>query len=165
MVVERREALRRVYLRLGLGEIAATLVFFFVALLMVNPLLQAGSDRIALWCALIPLLTILLQAGIYWLLARRWVGIGPMPRTSATVYRAFRALDPALLAAGLLGTLVFFPQDVTVSLLVIAVWGFGVIEYINYFALRLSYPIGHWMSRVRKCRTPQLVKDLNAARS
>lgn len=146
------------YLNLGLGELFAATVFAY----LVASGLVPGTDHRALWCALAPLLAILVQAGIYWLAARRWVGLAPMPRALATTYRALRIFDPVLLAAGLIGVVVLFPGG-GASLLAVLVWMFGVIEYLNYFVVRLSYPIHRWASTVTQWRTPQLVQDLNSA--
>lgn len=149
---------RRQYLKLGLGELFAATVFAYLAASGLVP----GTDHRALWCALTPLLAILVQAGIYWLAARRWVGLAPMPRGAAIPFRAVRILDPVLLAAGLAGLIVLFPGG-GAGVLASAVWLFGVIEYLNYFVVRLSYPIGRWASTVTQWRTPQLVKDLRAS--
>ena len=84
----RRVVRRRKYLSLGVGELAAAVVFAVVL-----PRLVGEDDRRALWCALIPLLVVLVQAGSYWLLARGWVARRAMPAPLATVYRGFRWAD------------------------------------------------------------------------
>ncbi len=43
----------------------------------------------------------------------------------------------------------------------VAVWVFGLVEYLNYFVVRLAYPPARWFSEVESWRTPQLVRDLN----
>jgi len=94
----RRDAARGTYLRLGLGELAATVVFSVVGVFVVAP--RIPSSQPAWWFALIPLLLILAQGGAYWLFARRWVTIAPMPAGLASVYRAFRTVDAILLLVG-----------------------------------------------------------------
>jgi hypothetical protein len=77
MTDDRRTGLRGRYLSLGFGELFAAVVFIGVAFVSVLPLLERPSDALAFWSALIPLLVILVQAGVYWLLARRsscWPG-------------------------------------------------------------------------------------------
>ena len=71
-------SLRRRYLSLGLGELAAAGVFAAVAVSVVMPRLEGPHDSAALWSALAPLLVVLVQAGVYWLLARGWVEQAPM---------------------------------------------------------------------------------------
>lgn len=163
MSAERRGALHRKYLSLGVGELVAALVFAVVATVFVAPRLSADSDAAALWSALIPLLVILVQAGTYWLAARSWVEQRPMPTAWAGTFRLFRVADAAMLAAGLVGMIVWWPDSVGTTLLVLAVWTFGVIEYVNYFVVRLAYPIGRWLTTVGQWRTPRLVQDLKGA--
>ena len=104
------------------------------------PRLGTDSDRFALWAALVPLVVILVQAGIYWLSACTWIGGGRMPRAMRILYRWFRGLDPVLLAAGLISVLAAPPSSAAVLVLALAVWLFGVAEYINYCVVRLAYP-------------------------
>jgi hypothetical protein len=160
---DRRAALRRRYLSLGLGELFAAVVFAGVAIVSIMPLLERSTDALALWSALTPLLAILVQAGAYWLLARGWVRRAPMPRGLAAVYRAFRVLDPVLLLAGLVGVVIWFPEHPVAAVGIPLVWLFGVIEYLNYFVVRLAYPAGVWFERVGERRTPRLVQDVRAA--
>ena len=158
-----RESLRRKYLSLGLGELAAVTVFVAVAVTVVIPRLDSGDDRAALWSALVPLLVVLVQGGAYGLSARAWVGRAPMPTFLATLYRAFRIADIGLLTAGLVGVVVFLPDHLGVTLFVVAVWLFGVIEYVNYFVARLSYSLRQLPSQLTQWRTPRLVQDLTSA--
>ena len=156
--------MRRKYLSLGTGELVAAAVFAAVAVNVVMPRLETRQDSAALWSALAPLLIILVQAGAYWLLARNWVERAPMPTSLAALYRAFRALDAVFLVAGLLGVLAWLPDQVGVAMVIMVVWVFGIVEYVNYFVVRLSYPIRRFPFVVGQWRTPRLVQDLNSAR-
>ncbi|WP_280468055.1 hypothetical protein [Nocardia cyriacigeorgica] len=162
MVDDRAAELGRKYLTLGLGELAAAAVFVMVAFTLAARLNEPGEQK-ALWSALIPLLMILVQGGGYWLSARTWIGRPPMPRTLARIYRGFRITDIALLAAGLAGIVAWWPDRLGPALLAVAVWGFGVVEYLNYFHVRLSYPPRRWLTTVHQWRTPRLIQDLRAA--
>ncbi|MFF1943367.1 hypothetical protein ACFVWF_14725 [Rhodococcus qingshengii] len=164
MVDQRRKSLRRRYLSLGLGELAAAAVFAAVAVGVVMPRLEGPKDSAALWSALAPLLVILVQAGVYWLLARGWVEQAPMPARLAALYRVFRVLDVLLLAIALLGVVIWLPDHSGAAVGVVAVWAFGVAEYANYFVARLAYPLRRWPFEVGKLRRPQLVHDLHSAR-
>lgn len=148
---------------LGTGELAAGAVFAAVAVTTVVPRLTGHEDQVALWSALIPLLVILVQAGTYWLLARGWVEQGKMPAALAAIYRAFRVTDPALLMAGLVGVLMWLPDRPGSVATVVAIWLFGVVEYVNYFVVRLAYPVGRWFRAVGQWRTPRLVQDIRDA--
>jgi hypothetical protein len=109
-VVDRREDLRGKYLRLGSGELTAAVLFAVLAFTAVTPQLTGQDDKAALWSALVPLIVVLVQAGAYWLLARSWVERAPMPPAVARLYRAFRTADPVMLAAGLVGILLWLPD-------------------------------------------------------
>ncbi len=154
-----RKRLQGKYLSLGVGECAAVLVFAIAAArLFGNPL-----ENLALWSALLPLLVILLQSGTYWLLARRWVLRSTMPTRTARTYGAFRVLDPVLLLAGLGGLITWFPTNPLAGALTIAVWTFGAVEYLNYFVVRLSYPVTTWLAGNVGRRTPRLILDIRTA--
>ncbi len=154
--------LRRRYTSLGAGELTAAAVFVVIASTGLLPITRTPTGRLALWSALVPLLVILVQAGVYWIVARSWLGGGTMPRPMAALYRAFRILNPLLLAAGLVGVLVWLPRDAN-AVLALGVWAFGVIEYVNYYVVRLAYPWRTWARDVTSWRTPRLVIDLRAA--
>jgi len=158
----RHERLRRRYTSLGMGELTATAVFAIIAASGMLPVTRTWTGALSLWSALLPLLVILVQAGVYWLLARGWAGRGRMPRRIAATYRCFRLLDPLLLMAGLAGVIAWFPREAG-AVLVIAAWLFGVVEYLNYFVVRLSYPLHRWPSLVGRWRTPRLVQDVRTA--
>ncbi|MFD7310786.1 hypothetical protein [Promicromonospora sp. NPDC059942] len=156
--------LRRTYLSLGLGELVSVAVF-----VVVQPVVAARLDDDggrALWWALTPLLVVLVQGGAYWLAARTWLpgaGRPGMPRRVAMAYRVFRVLNPVLLVVCLAGLLLTGP-DTGALVLCLLVWAFGVLEHVNYFVVRLSYPVARWSVLVGRRRTPALVRDLARAR-
>jgi hypothetical protein len=139
-------------------------VFVVVAWTSVAPLLGPDDVR-ALWSAVVPLVLILVQAGVYWLAARSWVGVGRMPPAVASAYRAMRVANVVMLAAGLVGAMVWWQGSPLVALMVLAIWLFGVAEHVNYYVVRLAYPPSRWFSRVRAGRTPTLWRDMRSARS
>lgn len=160
MVNERVEAARRKYLSLGVGELVAAAVFFGVARFSVLPRMEGQRDTLVLWSALIPLLAVLVQGSVYWLLARNWVLRSRMPRGVARLLRVMRIGNVGVLIAGLAGVLLWLPANPGWAVAVLAIWVFGVIEYLNYFVVRLSYPFAFWASEVGRWRTPRLVRDL-----
>jgi hypothetical protein len=156
--------LRRTYLSLGLGELTAVVVFVVVQPVVAGRLDDDGGR--ALWWAMAPLLIVLLQGAAYWLAARSWLPVAGgrgMPRGFARVYRAFRVLDLVLLAGGLVGLLMAGP-GAGALVLCLLVWAFGALEYVNYFVVRLSYPLTRWFAMVGRRRTPALVRHLARAR-
>lgn len=154
--------MRLKYLNLGLGELAAAATFATVAAAVAVPRLEVRQDAAALWAALVPLLMVLVQAGSYWLMAITWVEKSSMPTGLAGAYRVFRIADSVLLFAGLVGVIVWWPDQLGPALAILGVWIFGVIEYVNYFVVRLSYPVSRWSHMVGQRRIPQIVQDLYA---
>ncbi|SED88921.1 hypothetical protein [Ruania alba] len=152
---------RAAYLRLGTGELAATLAFAVGYLLLRDRF--SPDDQLGLAAAIVPLLLILVQAGIYWLLARRWVGVDAMPAGLAELYSSFRWVNPIVLAVSL-GVLVWQVSTVGAAVLSAGVWLFAVIEHLNYYVIRLAYPASQWLTLVGQRRTPQLMKDVLASR-
>lgn len=161
-MTDQRTRRRGQYLSLGMGEFVSTLLFAAVGWNMARP--STVGLGAALWSALVPLLFLLLQAALYWLAARHWVRRTPMPRPLAQLYSALRLVNLAVLALGLGGVLWWGRSVGTVALLgCLAVWGFAVLEYINYFVMRLSYPPLQWWGGVQQRRRPQLMKDVTGA--
>ncbi|WP_009480278.1 hypothetical protein [Rhodococcus sp. JVH1] len=85
-----------------------------------------------------------------------------MPVALAAAYRVFQLVDPGLLVVGLVGVLVWWPDHLGVAIAALAVWVFGVVEYVNYFVVCLTYPGGRWLTMVGQWRTPRLVPDSNS---
>lgn len=160
---DRRRRLRARYLSLGLGEFAAATTFAVLAVLQLGPQVRDPGGSWLWYAPVAPLLVVLVQAGCYWLAARRWVAAGPMPERLARVYRAFRLLDPLVFAAGLAALIAAWPERRELGVLLSAAWAFGVIEYLNYYVVRLSYPPRLWLSRVGDGRTPRLLLDVQHA--
>jgi hypothetical protein len=88
-----------------------------------------------------------------------------MPAAVALTYRILRVLTVGALVAGLIGIIVWWPGDTAAGLLVAGAWVFGAVEYVNYYVIRLAYPVRQLLPGVRQGRTPRLVLDLRSARS
>jgi hypothetical protein len=161
MVTERRDYLRARYRSLGWGEATAAAVFAGVGAWSI-PDAFAADAVVAIWWAMTPLLVVLVQAAVYWLAARSWVEASVMPRGMARLYRAFAVLDAVLLliAAAMIAT--HWPSVTADAVVVVLVWLFGVVEYTNYFVVRLAYR-RRWWTHVRERRRPQLMLDVDEA--
>lgn len=140
-----------------MGELLSTAVFAGAATFVVGLL---APSNVGVWIALAPLLLILVQGGMFWLVAVRWVGGGVMPRPLVQLYRLFRIVDPLLLVAAAVGAVWWRPEPIGWVLMAAGIWLFAVIEYLNYFVVRLSYPVRSWWSTVTQWRTPRLVMDV-----
>ena len=161
MVTERRDYLRARYLSLGWGEATAAAVFAGVGAWTIPDAFAPDAVQ-AIWWAMTPLLVVLVQASIYWLVARTWVGASVMPRAMARLYQAFAVANAVLvlIAAAMIAT--HWPAETADAVVVVLVWLFGVIEYTNYFVVRLAYR-RRWWTHVRERRRPQLMLDVDAA--
>ena len=125
---------------LCLGELTAILSFW----LCFFPFEKSSCDWMSLITILYPLslLTfILLQGSTYWaILIRRLskpqFGSGTVPK----LYGCFRILDLVLLISGF-PFIVWNTQSVRVAIIATLIQLFALIEWINYFLLRLSYSL------------------------
>lgn len=157
----RTAAVRRKYLSLGLGEVAAAIAFAWLAV-AVAPGLPDDRSRIGWFIAMAPLLLVLIQAGLYWLAARSWVGVSQMPAPMACCFAVFRWVDPLLLGGAAVTAAIVSGLRPALWLLYLLPLGFALGEYLNYYVVRLAYPATYWLTGVRQRRTPRLIEDVTA---
>ncbi|WP_247952027.1 hypothetical protein [Streptococcus oralis] len=135
-----KEKVKKELVSLCLGEFTAVLSIWFCFFLLKNRL----SDWNGLISILYPLslLTfILLQGSTYWaILIRRLsnhqFGNGNIPK----IYGVLRILDLVLLISGF-PFIVWYTQSVRVAIIATLIQLFALIEWINYFLVRLSYSL------------------------
>ena len=135
-----KEKVRKELGSLCLGELAAILSFWLC--------LKKKKNRLGDWKSLVTILYplslltfILLQGSIYWaILIRRLsnpqFGSGSVPK----LYGGFRILDLVLLIAGF-PFIVWNTQSFQVAIIATLIQLFALIEWINYYLLRLSYSL------------------------
>ena len=158
-----KEKVRKELGSLCLGELAAILSFWLCFFLLKNRL----GDWRSLFSILYPLslLTfILLQGSIYWaILIRRLsnpkFGNGNVPK----IYGVLRILDLVLLISGF-PFIVWNTQSVLVAILATLIQLFALIEWVNYFLVRLSYslnPLVLWRRITKgKLEKSRIAKEL-----
>lgn len=158
-----KEKVRKELMSLCLGEFTAVLSIWFCFFLLKNRL----GDWMSLITILYPLslLTfILLQGSTYWaILIRRLskpqFGSGTVPK----LYGCFRILDLVLLISGF-PFIVWNTQSVRVAIIATLIQLFALIEWINYFLLRLSYslnPLVLWKRITKgKLEKSRIAKEL-----
>ncbi|OFO19458.1 MULTISPECIES: hypothetical protein [Streptococcus] len=158
-----KEKVRKELVSLCLGELAAALSFWLCFFLLKNRL----GDWMSLITILYPLslLTfILLQGSTYWaILIRRLsnpqFGNGNIPK----IYGVLRILDLVLLISGF-PFIVWNAQSVLVTILATLIQLFALIEWVNYFLLRLSYslnPLVLWKRITKgKLEKSRIAKEL-----
>ncbi|WP_223331957.1 hypothetical protein [Streptococcus oralis] len=158
-----KEKVRKELGALCLGELAAILSFWLCFFLLKNRL----GDWRSLITILYPLslLTfILLQGSTYWaILIRRLsnpqFGNGNIPK----IYGVLRILDLVLLISGF-PFIVWYSQSVRVAIIATLIQLFALIEWVNYFLLRLSYslnPLVLWKRITKgKLEKSRIAKEL-----
>ena len=163
MMKIQKEKVRKELVSLCLGELAAALSFWLCFFLLKNRL----GDWMSLITILYPLslLTfILLQGSTYWaILIRRLsnpqFGNGNIPK----IYGVLRILDLVLLISGF-PFIVWYSQSVRVAIIATLIQLFALIEWVNYFLLRLSYslnPLVLWKRITKgKLEKSRIAKEL-----
>ena len=135
-----KEKVRKELLSLCLGELTAVLSIWFCFFLLKNRLGDVNSLVTVLYP--LSLLTfILLQGSIYWAtLIRRLFkpqfGSASVPK----LYGGFRILDLVLLISGF-PFIVWNTQSFQVAIIATLIQLFALIEWVNYFLVRLSYSL------------------------
>ena len=140
MMSIQKEKVKKELLSLCLGELAAALSFWLCFFLLKNRLGDVNS-LVTILYPLSLLTFILLQGSIYWaILIRRLskpqFGSASVPK----LYSGFRILDLVLLISGF-PFIVWNAQSVRVAIIATLIQLFALIEWINYFLVRLSYSL------------------------
>lgn len=158
-----KEKVRKELVSLCLGEFTAVLSFWLCFFLLKNRL-GDWNGLISILYPLSLLTFILLQGSIYWaILIRRLsklqFGSGTVPK----LYGCFRILDLVLLISGF-PFIVWNTQSVRVAIIATLIQLFALIEWINYFLLRLSYslnPLVLWKRIAKgKLEKSRIAKEL-----
>ena len=135
-----KEKVRKVLVSLCLGEFTAVLSFWLCFFLLKNRLGDWNSLATILYP--LSLLTfILLQGSIYWaILIRRLskpqFGSENVPK----LYGVLRILDLVLLISGF-PFIVWNTQSFQVAIIATLIQLFALIDWVNYFLVRLSYSL------------------------
>lgn len=158
-----KEKVKKELVSLCLGEFTAVLSFWFCFFLLKNRLGDENS-LVTILYSLSLLTFILLQGSIYWaILIRRLsnpqFGSGSVPK----LYGGFRVLDLVLLISGF-PFIVWNTQSFQVTILATLIQLFALIEWVNYFLLRLSYslnPLVLWKRITKgKLEKSRIAKEL-----
>ena len=163
MMKIQKERVRKELVSLCLGEFTAVLSIWFCFFLLKNRL-GDWNGLISIIYPLSLLIFILLQGSIYWaILIRRLskpqFGSGTVPK----LYGCFRILDLVLLISGF-PFIVWNTQSVRVAIIATLIQLFALIEWVNYFLLRLSYslnPLVLWKRITKgKLEKSRIAKEL-----
>ena len=158
-----KERVRKELVSLCLGEFTAVLSIWFCFFLLKNRLGDVNS-LVTILYPLSLLTFILLQGSIYWaILIRRLskpqFGSGNVPK----LYGVLRILGLVLLISGF-PFIVWYSQSVRVAIIATLIQLFALIEWVNYFLLRLSYslnPLVLWKRITKgKLEKSRIAKEL-----
>ena len=158
-----KEKVRKELVSLCLGEFTAVLTFWFCFFLLKNRLADVNS-LVTILYPLSLLTFILLQGSIYWaILIRRLsnpqFGSVNVPR----IYGGLRILDLLLLISGF-PFIVWNTQSILGTILATLIQLFALIEWVNYYLVRLSYslnPLVLWKRIAKgKLEKSRIAKEL-----
>lgn len=135
-----KEKVRKELVSLCSGELAVALSFWLCFFLLKNRLGDVNS-LVTILYPLSLLTFILLQGSIYWAilirrLSKSQFGSGNVPK----IYGVLRILDLILLISGF-PFIFWYTQSVRVAIIATLIQLFALIEWINYFLVRLSYSL------------------------
>ena len=158
-----KEKVRKELVSLCLGEFTAVLSFWFCFFLLKNRLGDVNS-LVTILYSLSLLTFILLQGSIYWaILMRRLSNPQFGGRSVPKLYGGFRILDLVLLISGF-PFIVWNAQSIQVTILATLIQLFALIEWVNYYLLRLSYslnPLFLWKRIIKgKLEKSRIAKEL-----
>ena len=158
-----KEKVRKELVSLCLGELSAILSFWLCFFLLKNRI----DDWRSLFSILYPLslLTfILLQGSIYWaILIRRLSNAQFGNGNVSKIYGVLRILDLVLLISGF-PFIIWNTQSFQVTILATLIQLFALIEWVNYYLVRLSYslnPLVLWRRITKgKLEKSRIAKEL-----
>ena len=158
-----KEKVRKELVSLCLGELTAVLSFWFCFFLLKNRLGDVNS-LVTILYPLSLLTFILLQGSIYWaILVRRLSNPEFGNENVPKIYGGLRILDLILIISGF-PFIVWNTQSFQVAILAMLIQLFALIEWINYFLVRLSYslnPLVLWKRIAKgKLEKSRIAKEL-----
>lgn len=123
---------------LAAGELVSLIVFwinFFIFKKMIIVTNSLGPISFSLFV----LSFILVQGAAFWcILIKRISKPRFAVKYAGKIYNVFKVLDLILLCIGL-AMIIFNDSKSFANLISFAIWGFAVIEWINYYKIQLSY--------------------------
>lgn len=132
------EKLKKELTNLCVGELAAV-VSFWLCFFTIKVWLVDKKMMILILYPLLVLSFILVQGSVYWfILLRRMSTPKFLSAYVANIYRILKIIDAILLCIGIPIILLNY-SNIAVTTLSVFIWLFSIIEWINYYVVRLSY--------------------------
>ena len=154
---------------LAAGELVSLIVFwinFFIFKKMIIVTNSLGPISFSLFV----LSFILVQGAAFWfILIKRISKPRFAVKYAGKIYNVFKVLDLILLCTGL-AMIIFNDSKSFATIISFAIWGFAVIEWINYYKIQLSYSFNPLVlfkfmlqGKLRKSRiSKEIDKSLNS---
>ena len=135
-----KENLEHALTNLWAGELAAVVVFWFDFFLLKNRI-SGTSSLVSIAFSLFVLSFILLQGSVFWwILLKRLSKPTFGVKYTGKVYWVLKGIDVMLLCLAVF-PIVQCSMDLKRMLISCAIWLFALVEWVNYFIVRLSYSL------------------------
>lgn len=123
---------------LCIGELAAVASFWW-SFFTIKVWLVDKKMMILILYPLLVLSFILIQGSVYWfILLKRMSTLKFRSAYVANIYRILKIIDVILLCIGI-PIIILNYSNIAVTTLSVFIWLFSIIEWINYYVVRLSY--------------------------
>lgn len=130
--------LKKTLINLAVGELVA-IIMFWTNFFIFKKYITNTTSIIPIIFTLFILSFILIQGSIFWLVLLKRISNKNFAKTSlGKIYNHLRRLDIILLYLSIL-ILIVNHQTLTTTIISLSIWIFSIIEYINYYKVRLSY--------------------------
>ncbi|WLD75794.1 hypothetical protein QU661_05800 [Mogibacterium neglectum] len=164
-----KKQMKQKLFNLAAGELVSVIVFwinYFIFKKMIIVTNSLGPISFSLFV----LSFILVQGAAFWcILIKRMSKPRFAVKYTGKIYNVFKAIDQILLCIGL-AMIIFNDSKSFSNLISFAIWGFAVIEWINYYKIQLSYSFNPLVlfkfmlqGKLRKSRiSKEIDKSLNS---
>ena len=130
--------LKKTLINLAVGELVA-IIMFWTNFFIFKKYITNTTSIIPIIFTLFVLSFILIQGSIFWLVLLKRISNKNFAKTSlGKIYNHLSRLDIILLYLSIL-ILIVNHQTLTTTIISLSIWIFSIIEYINYYKVRLSY--------------------------
>ena len=165
-----KELLKKELKRLAICEVMAIPNFWFVYIAWYLVFTKIGVECVHTPIVIYPLLIlslILLQGSIYWWLCLRKINVKKVSAKIPYVYSKLKIVNLFLIII-YIPIFLIIKISTNYKLIGIFIYIFSILEYINYFFIRISYknPL-HFFANLKKCKFPksQIVKDIERSKA
>lgn len=167
--IESKELLRKELKRLAICEVMAIPNFWFVYMAWSMVFIEIGQDFVHTSTIIYPLTLlsfILLQGSIYWYICLRRIDGKKVSKKVPCTYSRLKIINLFLIVIYIP---IFFTFKVSIkySITGVFIYIFSILEYINYFFIRLSYKNPrHFFDNLKIGKFPksQIVKEIERAK-